>query len=92
MPARPEAPEFAALDPSLKALVRRIGNTETHEIVSASGSPGKGWLALEDAGWVKIRDDMVAGYAVAFNLHGWECWCRQCDAEDGEPLHEFEFE
>ncbi len=85
--ARPEAPEFARLDPALKALVRRIGTTEAHEIVSESGIPGKGWLALEDAGWVKIRNNRVAGYAVAFNLHGWENWCRQCDAEDGTPIH-----
>lgn len=90
--AVPEAPEFAQLEPALKALVRRIGNTEAHEITSESGVPGKGWLALEDAGWVKIRDDRVSGYTVAFNLHGWTCWCRQCDAEEGNALQAFDFE
>lgn len=89
--AKPEAPEFAKLEPSSKALVRRIGNSESHEIVSESGTPGKGWTALENAGWIKIRDGRVEGYTIAFNLHGWECWCRQCDAEEGQPLQPIQF-
>lgn len=83
-----EAPEFAALGGPSKRLVRRIGGTEDHRITAASGTPGKGWVALEDAGWVRIRDDRIGGYEVSFTLSGWEWWCRQCDAEEGRPLQE----
>lgn len=86
-----EAPEFALLKPALKALVRRIGNTEEHAITSASGTPGKGWRELHDEGWVKIHEDRACGYTVAFTLSGWEWWCRQCDAEEGKPLQELFF-
>lgn len=88
----PEAPEFGALDAASKRLVRKIGKTEDHRIVSASGSPGKGWLVLEDAGWIRIQDDRIGGYEISFTLSGWERWCRQCDAEDGLPLQTLQFE
>lgn len=89
--AKPEAPEFARLDAASKTLVRRIGATDAHQIEAANGVAGKGWRSLEDAGWVKIRDHDIGGYVVAFNLSGWEWWCRQCDAEEGNPLQPLEF-
>ncbi len=94
-----EAPEFARLKPALKRLVRRIGEVEDQRIESESGAPGKGWSALDDEGWINIRERDGSsyggnreGYVVTFNLYGWECWCRQCDAEEGRPLTEFFFQ
>lgn len=82
-----EAPEFALLKPSTKALIRKLGNTENHEIVSEEGIVGKGWIDAENMGWIKItnRDyyGMSGGYKINFNLTGWERWSRQCDVEDG---------
>jgi len=90
--AKPEAPEFARLDAAGKRLVRRLGDTEDHQIVSETGVPGVGWTSLEDAGWVKFTTSRIGGYVVGFTLAGWESWCRQCDAEDGSPLQERFFE
>lgn len=90
--ARAEAPEYALLTAASKRLVRRIGETGDHRIVSASGEPGAGWRLLEDQGWVKLRIIGIGGYEVQFTLSGWERWCRQCDAEDGSPLQPIEFE
>jgi hypothetical protein len=82
-----EAPEFALLQPSTKALIRKIGNTQDHMITSEEGKVGKGWLDAEDMGWVSIRIHdrygMSGGYTISFNLTGWERWCRQVDVEDG---------
>jgi hypothetical protein len=78
-----EAPEFALLKPSTKALIRKLGNTPKHEIKSLEGSVGKGWLDAEDKGWVKISSEPWGGYTINFNLSGWERWCRQVDVEDG---------
>lgn len=84
--AKPETPEFSRLTPASKALVRRIGGSDDHEIRSGSGEPGRGWIALEDDGWITIRRNRMGGYAVSFTLGGWERWVRQCDVEDGlEP-------
>ena len=90
-----EAPEFALLKPSTKALIRKLGNTPNHEITSQEGSVGKGWLDAENMGWVKIRSDFFGGYQINFNLTGWERWCRQVDVEEGmDPadLPECEFD
>ena len=88
--AKAEAPEYALLTPAAKRLVQKLGTTEDHKIVSAEGTPGKGWTGLEDEGWVKVRTDLI-GYEVSFTLSGWERWCRQCDAEEGLPLQPIEF-
>ena len=87
-----EAPEFALLNAAGKRLVRRLGMTDNHSIVSQSGEAGSGWLALEDTGWVKIATSRIGGYEIGFTLSGWERWCRQCDAEEGKPLQAIEFE
>ena len=83
----PEAPEFALLKPSTKALIRKLGNTEEHEIRSIEGRVGKGWLDAENMGWVFIREDNryfnAGGYTISFTLTGWERWCRQVDVEEG---------
>lgn len=85
--AKKEAPEFALLKPSTKALIRKLGNTPDHSITSEEGRVGKGWLDADDMGWLKItehdRYGMSGGYTIAFNLTGWERWCRQVDVEDG---------
>lgn len=86
------APEFDLLSGPSKRLVRKLGMTEEHLIVADSGEAGTGWLTLEDLGWVRITDSNIQGYAIGFTLSGWERWCRQCDAEDGEPLQPLEFE
>lgn len=78
-----EAPEFALLKPSTKALIRKLGNTPDHEIHAEQGSVGKGWLDAENMGWVKIRSGFYGGYTINFNLTGWERWGRQVDVEDG---------
>ena len=83
----PEAPEFALLKPSTKALIRKLGNTESHEIKSSEGTVGKGWIDAENMGWITIRDANryfgMGGYTISFNLTGWERWCRQVDVEEG---------
>lgn len=85
--AKKEAPEFALLKPSTKALIRKLGNTPDHTIRSEEGTVGKGWLDADDMGWIKIvhhdRYGMSGGYTISFNLTGWERWCRQVDVEDG---------
>jgi hypothetical protein len=97
--AKREAPEFALLKPSSKALVRKLGCTEDHTISSEEGLIGKGWRDVEDMGWVTIRNHdrygMSGGYTILFNLTGWERWCRQVDVEEGAdpatlPLCEYE--
>jgi hypothetical protein len=90
-----EAPEFALLKPSTKALIRKLGNTPDHEIKAESGSVGKGWIDAENMGWVKIRVGHYGGYQINFNRTGWERWARQCDVEEGmDPadLPECEFD
>ena len=91
-----EAPEFAMLKSSTKALIRKLGNTPEHEITSPEGTPGKGWADAENMGWVRIKDaSFFGGYKVVFTLNGWERWCRQVDVEDGmDPvdLPECEYE
>ena len=89
--AKAEAPEFAGLSPAGKRLIRKIGETSDHEIISESGSPGKGWLDLENTGWVRIQKKLHEGYRVAFTLSGWEWWCRQCDIEEGQELTPLQF-
>lgn len=83
----PEAPEYALLKPSTKALIRKLGNTESHEISSLEGKIGSGWLDAENMGWVTIREANryfgAGGYTITFNLTGWERWCRQVDVENG---------
>lgn len=79
----PEAPEFALLKPSTKALIRKLGNTPDHTIKVESGVPGKGWLDAEDMGWVRVNARFSLGYTVLFTLTGWERWCRQVDVEEG---------
>jgi hypothetical protein len=79
----PEAPEFALLKPSTKALIRKLGNTPDHEIKVESGNVGKGWYDAEDMGWVSIKTGFYGGYTIKFNLTGWERWCRQVDVEEG---------
>jgi hypothetical protein len=86
-----EAPEFALLSPASKRLVRKLGELRDQEIKAETGEAGRGWCALEDEGWVKIRRGHYGGYIVNFTLSGWECWCRQCDAEEGRPLQPLEF-
>lgn len=95
----PEAPEFALLKPSTKALIRKLGNTPDHQIRSLEGRVGKGWIDAENMGWVTIREDNryfnAGGYTISFNLTGWERWCRQVDVEDSmDPadLPECEFD
>lgn len=83
----PEAPEFALLKASTKALIRKIGNTPDHTIKSHDGRVGKGWEDACEMGWVFIRDAEryfgSGGYTITFTLTGWERWCRQVDVEDG---------
>lgn len=82
-----EAPEFALLKPSTKALIRKLGNTPDHTIISEEGIVGKGWIDAENMGWIKIKNrdyyGMSGGYTITFNLTGWERWCRQVDVEEG---------
>lgn len=93
MPKKPEAPSFAILTAAQKGLVRKLGCTEDHEIVSESGQPGKGWLSLMDAGWVRVfGDGHFGGYTVRFTLNGWERWCQQVDVEEGIEPSELEYE
>lgn len=85
---RPEAPEYAKLSAASKTLVRKLGMIEEQQITSETGVVGKGWLTLENEGWVRIRSltSDGLGYVVGFTLSGWEYWARQCDAEDGSEL------
>lgn len=89
----PEAPSYSALTGAQKALIRKLGSSEDHTLVSASGTPGKGWLALELEGWVHIREQgFYGGYTIVFTLRGWERWCQQVDVEDGLPPSPLVFE
>ena len=84
MAKAPEAPEFALLKGSTKALIRKLGNTPDHEVVALEGQPGKGWTDAENMGWVRIKgDSFFGGYTVMFTLNGWERGCRQVDVEEG---------
>lgn len=86
------APEFGLLSGPQRALVRKIGTTPDHRLTAENGAPGKGWLSLEDAGWIRITQKDIGGYTIGFTLNGWERWCRQVDAEDGRELQPLEFD
>jgi hypothetical protein len=96
MAKKPEAPEFALLGKPAKLLARKLGSTPDHTIKVETGKPGKGWLNLEDMGWIFIRElNIFGGYIITFTLTGWERWCRQVDVEEGtdpKDLPECEYE
>lgn len=74
---------YKDLSASSKRLIRKLGETPEHKIVSESGKPGKGWEELYQLGWVRIRDeDYFGGYTVTFTLDGWDAWGAQVDLED----------